>query len=202
MRNKILEYYKKLFQNWSLTMALSLSVVSIFIMIIYFGKELSFDERRQWTPVLIGVSASGFGVVIAYIMIVIMHLRRIRRTMFISYTHQDIEFVQKLAKDLEEVNIEPLIDRLELKVGDNIRQVVDEMIDRSEYFLFVISTNSMKSDWAKKELEQAMERKKKILPALLHSAEVPPELSGVFYADFTGKYETGLEQLKKTLSTK
>ncbi len=196
----IFKLIKKMQRQFSLSLAIIGSMVSIMALLLLFYKDMAIDDKRF--AIFIGALASIMGATLAYLMLETTRRMYNRKAVFVSYTHQDTDFVKMLAEDLKNMDIKPLIDRLELKVGDNIRQAVDEMIDRSDYFLVVISENSMKSDWAKKELEQAMARKKKILPILLHSGSIPSELSGVFYADFTEKYEIGLEQLKNTFSSK
>jgi hypothetical protein len=118
---------------------------------------------------------------------------------FISYAHKDADFVRKLVDELQKMDVCPLFDQFELKVGDDIRIAVDNMIDRSDYFAFIISTNSVESSWAKKEIEQAMKRDKRILPVVIDLNSVPEELSGIYYADFSKDFETGMAQLRKTL---
>ena len=197
MRDRIYKSYIQMSRWLIVPLALAASMASILGLLFFFYKDIAYIEIT-WSPILGGVLASLIGGTAAVGMALTWLQIRTRRTVFISYTHQDADFVMKLAEDLKRMNLEPLIDRLELQVGDNIRQAVDEMIDKSDYFLFVVSENSMKSTWAKKELEQAMSRKKKVLPIVLHAPSVPQELSGVFYANFSEGYETGIGQLQKT----
>jgi hypothetical protein len=197
MSDRIYKFYIQMARRFIVPLAMVASMASILGLLFFFYKDIAYRETNLF-PILAGVLASLIGVTVSVGMAWAWLQVRSRRTVFVSYTHQDTEFVMKLAEDLKRMNLEPLIDRLELKVGDNIRQAVDEMIDKSDYFLFVISESSMKSDWAKKELEQAVSRKKKVLPVVLHTPSVPKEISGVFYANFSEGYETGIDQLQKT----
>ena len=96
----------------------------------------------------------------------------------------------------------PLIDRLELRVGDNIKQAVDRMIDRCDYVIYVSSENTKNSSWSNKEIEQAVKRDKKVLPVVLSDGTLPEILNGVYYADFTETYEHGISALERTFSGK
>ena len=153
-----------------------------------------------------GASLSGAGVAVVYALILIRIRQRIRERskprVFISYSHQDLEFVNKLKNDLENIGVVPLIDKLELRVGDNIKQAVDRMIDRCDYVIYVSSENTKNSSWSNKEIEQAFERDKKILPVVLSDGTLPEILNGVYYADFTGNYEHGISALERTFSGK
>lgn len=150
-------------------------------------------------PLAGGVIASLIGALITFAGAETVRLLRNRPTIFISYTHADAEFVAELVTDLRRMHTQPIVDRLEMRVGEDIRTAVDNMIDKADYFLFVASENSAKSDWAKKELEQALVRKKHVLPVVLNREGVPESLSGIFYADFSKEYEKGLAQLEKSI---
>jgi len=170
---------------------------SLVALMSFFLKDIGSSTTF---PLLTGVVASITGAAVAYAAALAMKtVSRQAPSVFISYSHQDTAFTDKLAKSLKDADVDPIVDRLELNVGDDIRSAVDDMIDRSDYFLCVISKNSAKSDWAKKEIEQAVRRGKRILPLVLDADAIPEPLSGVYYADFTNEFDAGLAQLLKTL---
>lgn len=193
-------FYRYFVRKLSLVAPIVAALASVTAMSSFFLKGV--EETRAY-PLTIGVLASMLGAVVAYALARTYKLAsRHVPAVFISYSHKDAQFAEILAAELERMDVEPIIDRLELKVGDDIRSAVDDMIDRSEYFLFVISRNSAASDWAKKEIEQAIKRDKRILPVVLDVGSIPEQLSGMYYADFTEDIEGGLAQLKKTLQPK
>ena len=147
----------------------------------------------------VGIVASVIGAVIAYSMAETLRFVRSKKIIFVSYTHSDSDFVNELIEKLSDLNVRFLVDRLELKVGDNIKSAVDNMIDSSDSIIFVVSKSSTESNWAQKELEQALSRKKKLLPVVLDRDAIPEPLSGLYYADFSESPEVGFEQLRKTL---
>jgi hypothetical protein len=170
-----------------------ISVLGVACALAAFAYQLKSD----WAPVALGIGGSLLG---AFLAAFIVNLRRFasRPRVFISYAHKDHEFVVKLAEDLRDLGIEPIIDRMQLKVGDDIHAAVDEMIDKADYFLVVISEASKTSSWAQKEIEQANKRGKRILPVVLSTSSIPSNISGVFYADFSKDYKEGVSQLART----
>ena len=60
-------------------------------------------------------------------------------TIFLSHTSIDKPFVEKLAKDLENIGINVWYDKYEIKVGESILWKIDEGIRESEYLGIVIS---------------------------------------------------------------
>lgn len=127
-------------------------------------------------------------------------------SIFLSHSHADKPFVNKLAKDLRMSGYYVWTDDAEIKVGDSLIQKIREGIDKVAYVGAVISHNSINSEWVKKELDIAMnqeiERKKvKVLPLLLNDVELPDFLKGKKYADFKdwGLYDKSLSEIKKCL---
>ncbi len=117
---------------------------------------------------------------------------------FILYSHKDKEFVDKLKSDLRKFRYIAMIDTDVLKVGDKIGEVIANTIKKSDIILYVLSKNSLQSDFVKSEFEKVIESKKKILPLLTDKeAKVPKELEGILYSDFTDDYNSSLRGLIK-----
>lgn len=119
---------------------------------------------------------------------------------FLSHTHIDKGFVERLAKDLNRLGIESWYDSYEIKVGESIFWRVEEGLRESEYFAIVLSPEALKSEWVKAEIETAwhnkmLERERAILPILYRDCELPSLMRGIKYADFTDDYEKGLKDL-------
>lgn len=180
------------------------SFIAVIAVLVSLASVISLVEIDKNLIIQAGAALAGAGVSVIYALILIRVRQRIRERnrprVFISYSHQDLEFVNKLKNDLEDIGVIPLIDRLELRVGDNIKQAVDRMIDRCDYVIYVSSENTKNSSWSNKEIEQAVKREKKILPVLLSDGTLPEVLNGVYYADFTETYEHGISALERTLS--
>lgn len=118
-------------------------------------------------------------------------------SIFISYSHNDKDFVDTLASHLVKNKASVWIDRWELNIGDSIIQKVQEAIQDSSALLVVLSKSSTKSEWCKQEitsglLKQLESKKVFVLPVLLEDCEIPLFLQDKLYADFRKNYDTGL----------
>jgi len=123
-----------------------------------------------------------------------------RGGIFISYSHQDKEFVDGLVQDLHNSGISIWVDSAEIKLGDSLIDKVSEGIDKMEYLAVVLSSASVNSSWVKKEVAVAMNqeirgKKIKVLPLLHRECEIPNFLQDKKYADFTEeeRYEVAIE---------
>lgn len=76
--------------------------------------------------------------------------------LFISYSSKDLEFVQKLAKDLSSSGVHVWWDKLMMKVGDSLHKKIQEGITNSAWLGVVLSPNSVSSPWVELELNSAL----------------------------------------------
>jgi internalin A len=103
---------------------------------------------------------------------------------FISYGHDDKAFVKKLAGDLGKDSIEAWWDFDALKGGHDWQKEIQQGIKRCDYFIVVLSPNSVDRDWVLKEITFANEYKKKIIPLMLKECERPISVIEKQYIDF------------------
>ena len=104
---------------------------------------------------------------------------------FISYSRKDIDFVRKLAGDLETAGYDVWWDLTDLRGGDDWPRVIPAAIEASKYVIVVISPNSAASDWVEKEYTYALSLRKKIIPVMLQRTSVPFALNTINFVDFT-----------------
>jgi hypothetical protein len=117
--------------------------------------------------------------------------------MFISYSHADKDFVDKLAISLTSNRIPVWLDRWELKVGDSILDKLQEVLKDVRLLAVVLSKKSVESSWCRKELNAGILRELEekhviVLPLLLEDCGVPLFLKDKLYADFRTDYKKGL----------
>lgn len=115
---------------------------------------------------------------------------------FISYSHKDKQFVDKLAANLVKHKARVWVDRWELKVGDSIVQRVQNAIKEADALIVVLSKASVESGWCSKEITAGLvreleEKRVVILPVLLADCEIPLFLRDKLYADFRANFEDG-----------
>lgn len=126
-------------------------------------------------------------------------------SIFISYSTKDKAIVERIYQDLSKADVEVWLDEREIKVGDDIRQKIEQGIKNFDFFGIVLSKSSVQSAWVQNELSAAyvkeMESKKvTILPIKIEECDVPALISGKKYADLSGDYSSGLSDLLKVLS--
>jgi hypothetical protein len=126
------------------------------------------------------------------------------RVAFISHSSKDKPFVRKLAADLVASGVKVWIDEQNILVGDSIPEKIAQGLAESDFFLIVVSRNSVTSAWVKKELNSAVvheieRRKVAILPIKLDDAAMPDTINDKRYANFSHSYENGLEDLLRSI---
>lgn len=126
-------------------------------------------------------------------------------SVFISYSHNDKNFIETLCENLVLHKARVWIDTWELSVGDSILTKVQDAITSSGALIIVLSNSSVKSEWCKRELNAALmiELDKKevfILPVLLEDCEIPLFLREKLYADFRENYDNGFKSILEAIS--
>jgi hypothetical protein len=91
-----------------------------------------------------------------------------------------------------------------MMVGDSIPEKIAQGLAESDFFLLVVSQNSVDSQWVKKELNSALvheieRRKVTVLPIRIDDAKVPDSIIDKIYADFRGSYEDGFQKLLNSI---
>jgi hypothetical protein len=112
-------------------------------------------------------------------------------TIFISYTHADINLVRPVYIFLKELALEPWIDEIDLLPGLDFRREIEIRIRKSDYFLACFSTNSVDHRGVvQKELKIALEVLDEfpegqifMIPARLDDCQVPFSFSSKNWID-------------------
>lgn len=127
---------------------------------------------------------------------------------FISYSSVDIDFVNHLADAIKQQGIEIWLDNENLRVGDSLVQNISGGLSDADFIIVVLSTNSISSEWVKRELEiginrEIAEKRMLVLPVLYENVEIPAFLSGRIYADFRNdtNFATSITLLIQAMSS-
>ena len=129
------------------------------------------------------------------------------KKIFISYSHHDKAFANKLSDSLKAAGYETWIDTQSIKVGENFIEKIDQGLSQSDYIVAVLSESYNQSRTAQQELsafamKEVSASRNNILPVLIENCEIPVFLQDRVYADFRGSYEEGFNQLVLALSPK
>lgn len=119
---------------------------------------------------------------------------------FISYSHLDEPFVEKLAAALVKNNTHVWVDTWELNVGDSILDRVQLAIQNASALLVVLSRSSVQSEWCRRELSAGLmreleEKRVIVLPVVIENCDIPLFLREKKYADFRNNFNDGLNAI-------
>ena len=102
---------------------------------------------------------------------------------FVTYSHQDQEFVEQLVADLESSGLAMVFDKQLMLPGNSLFKIFEE-IGTVDFLLAILSPHSVNSSWVQKELEGAVVREIeetdfKVIPIIkVNSSWVQKELEG------------------------
>lgn len=124
---------------------------------------------------------------------------------FISYSHADSDFVDRLATQLVSHAVSVWVDRWEISVGDSLIDRVEDAIGGASALLVVLSTASVASNWVKKEVNAGLvreleEKQVVVLPVLIEDCKVPMFLREKFFADFRTSFDHGLQRILESVA--
>jgi hypothetical protein len=125
---------------------------------------------------------------------------------FVSHSTQDHLFVEKFAADLRTNGVDVWFSKWEIKAGDSIRAKIEEGLDGCEYFIIVLSKNSMNGPWVHKELDAATVRNiggnvRKIIPVRIEDCgDLPPGLASLCWEDFSNQpYDAAVKRVLESI---
>jgi hypothetical protein len=117
---------------------------------------------------------------------------------FISYSHKDEQFVDRLAQQLVVHNVRVWVDRWELNIGDSLLSNIQHAISGASALLVILSKASVSSPWCEKEINSGLlreleERRVLVMPVLVEDCQIPIFLREKLYADFRTDFDSGLK---------
>ena len=122
---------------------------------------------------------------------------------FISYSRKDIDFVRKLAGDLEKAGYDIWWDITDLRGGDDWVRGIPDAIKSSQFVLVVLTPDSTESAWVEKEYMQALSLRKKVIPIMLVPVTVPFALNTINFINFAaGEYADNYRKLLEAMDYK
>jgi TIR domain len=96
---------------------------------------------------------------------------------FISHSHNDEAIAHQIAARLRRKNLSPWIDADQVLVGDDILERIGSGLTTSDLLVFIISKESLDSEWCKRELafvahREIKERKILVVPVIIDDAQI------------------------------
>jgi predicted ATPase len=120
-------------------------------------------------------------------------------SIFISYTHADSAFVDRLDADLRAQGFETWVDRERLVAGLRWRRELQEAVEGAQVLLIVLSPEAIASQNVQIEYDYALDLGKVVIPVYYRQCTVPMELRAIQWVDFRHSYEQGIAALVQVL---
>jgi len=123
---------------------------------------------------------------------------------FLSYSRQDIAFARRLHAGFREAGLETWVDWQDIPPSTEWLEEIYEAIERSDVFIFIISSDSVDSEMCSKEVAHAIQNNKRLIPVVLDdipARSVTPELAALNWIFFreSDKFETSLQDVLEAI---
>ncbi len=119
---------------------------------------------------------------------------------FFSYARENAEIMNKIRTELTLQGISSWADTSDIKTGSDFKAVIKEGIEETDTILYLISTQSVNSEYCLMELEYAKSLNKRIIPILIQKTDnkfFPQEIASLQYLDFIPEKEAEDDELRK-----
>ncbi|MEQ9370988.1 MAG: TIR domain-containing protein [Coleofasciculus chthonoplastes F3-SA18-01] len=142
-----------------------------------------------------------------YITESIKNANNLMTQVFISYADEDRATMEKIRKSLRRKSITVWTNTTDIQTGEAFEEAIKRGIEQADNVVYLLSPDSVMSDFARRELESALSLNKRIIPVLVR--EIPPEkvpsaVRDLHYIDLTDNvkeedYQLDESQLLKIL---
>jgi TIR domain len=114
---------------------------------------------------------------------------------FISYSRQEVTFVDSFSRELEKRGIRTWVDFRNLVPGHPWQPQLDEAVHNADVILLIVSKASMSSLPVKDEWTKSLAAGRRMILILFEPCKLDPGLAGLEWADFTKRFEQGMVKL-------
>ena len=107
---------------------------------------------------------------------------------FLAAADKDEVIKQKIRKTLMRESITVWTNKTDIKIGTAFPEAITQGIEGADNFIYLISLDSLKSEYCQQELNQALANNKRIIPLLITETDfklIPLELKKLQFIDFT-----------------
>ncbi|SMF15386.1 PASTA domain, binds beta-lactams [Alteromonadaceae bacterium Bs31] len=118
---------------------------------------------------------------------------------FISYSRQDADAVDRIKKSLRRRGIDIWIDKDDIGTGSRWDMQIEEGIQACDKVLVMLSKPSAESKNVADEWAFALEKGKHIIPILLEDCDVPMRIASLQRIEFVEDYDSAIEKLTAEL---
>ena len=119
---------------------------------------------------------------------------------FISYSRQEVTFVDSFTRELEKHGIRTWVDFRNLVPGHPWQEQLDEGVANAAAVLLVVSKSSMASGPVKDEVKKSLAAGRRIVMIIFEPCTIYSDLKEREWVDFTRDFPSATEQLKSILA--
>lgn len=126
---------------------------------------------------------------------------------FISYSRKDVEFARRLTESFAAQDMESWVDWEDIPPSVDWVKEIEKGIEETDFFVFIVSPDSIRSDACAQEVAHAVLNGKRIVPVVARDIdvkEVPSTISHLNWTFFSrplDKYEDVFEKLLTAIRT-
>jgi len=126
---------------------------------------------------------------------------------FLSHAESDKAVTEKIRRTLIRQGFTVWTNRTDIKTGTNFQEVINRGIEEADNLVYLISPNSLKSQYCQQEIAYASKLNKHIIPLLIEPTDlndIPSEQRSLQFIDFTehedeNQYRTVADKLLNVL---
>jgi TIR domain len=116
--------------------------------------------------------------------------------LFVSYSREDESIVRPVVQLLRVTESKVFLDIDSITPGERWQEELERSLAQADKVCVFWCLHSNASEWVEREWQYAHKKNKKIIPLLLDSTPLAPELSAYQYIDFTTVVEGSLHLTK------
>ncbi len=123
-----------------------------------------------------------------YICESIKNANNLMTQVFLSYSEQDREIMQKFSRTLQREKITLWTNKTDIKSGTNFQQEINRGIAAADNLVYLVSSSALNSQYCQQEIELALAYQKRIICLIVEPtdlAEIPEFLRALQFIDLT-----------------
>jgi hypothetical protein len=133
-----------------------------------------------------------------------IYVKEPAKRVFVSYSHEDDSFVQKLVAALESAAVNVTVDYKTLRLGGSIEEFIKKAVCGTEWTIMVVSDKSIRSPWVMAEFLETLLYEKfteniRLIPVYLDKSVFDPDLPIEIDKELDAKIGEVADRIRKAL---
>ena len=129
---------------------------------------------------------------------------------FLAYSEQDERIKEKIRKTLMRSGMTIWTDKTDIRTGTTFSEAINQGIEGADNLVYLMSPDSLESEYCQRELAHAFANNKRIIPLLIEEMDleaIPSQVRELHFINLIGhedadKYQNGVDKLLAELKKK